>query len=99
MDVFEKILLNYGGYILIRVRDIFEKYELYEYCAEINTVLKKHNVSTSMNIDDWQTEMWRKGMSGITALANTKLYLNEAIKMCMKHGLFANFNTKNRIVR
>lgn len=99
MDVFEKILLNYGGYILIRVRDIFEKYELYEYCAEINKVLEKHNVSTSMNIDDWQTEIWRKGMSGITALANTKLYLYEAIIMCMNQGLFAKFNTKNRILR
>lgn len=74
MNVFEKILLNYGGYILIRVRDIFEKYELYEYCAEINKVLKKHNVSTSVNMDDWQTEIWRKGMSGITALANSFFY-------------------------
>ena len=98
MNVFEKILFNYGGYILIRVRDIFEKYELYEYCAEINKVLEKHNVSTSMNIDDWQTEMWRKGMSGITALANTKLYLYEAIIMCIQHGLFADFNVKNDIV-
>lgn len=90
MNVFEKILLNYGGYILIRVRDVFEKYELYEYCAEINKVLEKHNVSTSMNIEDWQTEIWRKGMSGRTALVNAPLYFYEAIKICVKQGFFDN---------
>ena len=90
MNVFEKILLNYGGYILIRVRDVFEKYELYEYCAEVNKVLEKHNVSTSMNIEDWQTEIWRKGMSGRTALANAPLYFYEAIKICVKQVFFDN---------
>lgn len=88
MGVFERILLNYGSYTLIRVRDIFERYELYERCAEINKVLGKHNVSTSMSLEDWQSEFWRKGMSGNVACANTQNYFSEAIMMCIKQGKF-----------
>lgn len=88
MEVFEKILLNYGGYILIRVRDIFERYELYERCAEINKVLEKYDISTSMSIEDWQTEIWRKGYSGEAARFNAPLYFMEAMTMCVKQGMF-----------
>lgn len=88
MEVFEKILLNYGGYILIRVRDIFERYELYERCVEINKVLEKYDISTSMSIEDWQTEIWRKGYSGEAARFNAPLYFMEAMMMCIRQGLF-----------
>lgn len=88
MEVFEKILLNYGGYILIRVRDIFERCELYERCAEINRVLEKYDISTSMSIEDWQTEIWRKGYSGEAASFNAPLYFTEAMMMCVRQGLF-----------
>lgn len=88
MEVFERILLNYGGYILIHVRDIFERYELYERCAEINKVLEKHNISTSMGLEDWQSEFWRKGMSGNAAHNNTQNYFSEAVMMCIKQGMF-----------
>ena len=47
MDTFEKILLDYGSYVLICVRYVFKETEEYERCAEINKVLKKYNVSTT----------------------------------------------------
>ena len=53
MEAFEEILLSYGGYILIRLRDIFEWCELYECCAEINKVLERYYISTSISIEDW----------------------------------------------
>lgn len=90
MKVFEKILLNYGGYILILVRDIFERYELYERCAEINKVFEKYDISTSMSIDDWEAEMWRNGTSGAVAIANSPFYFAKAITMCIERGLFDN---------
>ena len=30
MEVFEKILMSYGGFILNRIRDIFQENEAYE---------------------------------------------------------------------
>lgn len=100
MEVFEKILLNYGGYILIRVRDVFERYELYERCAEINKVLAKYDISSSMSIEDWQTEIWRKGYSGEVVRFNTPLYFMEAMAMCIKQGMLdgieAEWNTVNK---
>ena len=63
MNTFEKILLDYGGYILICVRNVFQVNEDYERCAEINKVLQQYDISTSMTQEDWQAEMWRTGTS------------------------------------
>lgn len=92
MNIFEKILLNYGGYILICVRDVFQKMEEYEKCAEINKVLKKHDVSISMTIEDWEAEMWRRGTSGLVAIINAPYYFARAIQMCNEQGLFNKYN-------
>lgn len=70
MGTFEKILLDYGGYILICVRNVFQVNEKYERCAEINKVLQQYNISTSMTQEDWQVEMWRTGTSGEVAIKN-----------------------------
>lgn len=92
MEVFEKILMSYGGFILNRIRDIFQENEAYEQCAEINKVLNKYGVSTTMTAEDWIAEMWRNGMSGAVAIANSPFYFIEAIKMCEEQGLFNKLN-------
>lgn len=91
MGVFEKILLDYGGYILICVRNVFQINEAYEECAEINKVLQKHGISTTMTMEDWQTEMWRKGTSGAIAIKNSPYYFLEALEMCKEKGLLDKF--------
>lgn len=94
MEVFEKILLDYGGYILICVRNVFQTNEAYEECAEINKVLQKHGVSTTMTKEDWQTEMCRNGASGIAAIKNSPYYFLEALEMCKEKGLLDKFMKK-----
>ena len=94
MEVFEKILLNYGGFILICVRNVFQINEAYEECAEINKVLQKHGISTTMTMEDWKTEMWRKGTSGETAISNSPYYFLEALEMCKEKGLLDKFMVK-----
>lgn len=96
MDTFEKILLDYGGYVLICVRYVFKETEEYERCAEINKVLKKYNVSTTMTAEDWQAEMWRRGTSGEAAMCNAKAYFYNAMKMCDKAGMLDKFKKKYR---
>lgn len=91
MGTFEKILLDYGGFILICVRNVFQENEAYEECAEINKVLTKYGVSTTMTMEDWKTEMWRNGTSGITAIRNSPYYFTEALKMCKEKGLLDKF--------
>lgn len=91
MGVFEKILLDYGGYILICVRNVFQINEAYEECAEINKVLQKHGISTTMTMGDWQTEMWRKGTSGVIAIKSSLYYFLEALEMCKEKGLLDKF--------
>lgn len=88
MSVFEKILMSYGGFILNCIRDIFQECEAYEQCAEINKVLNKYGVSTTMSTEDWIAEMWRNGTSGAAAIANSPFYFMEAVKMCEEQGLF-----------
>ena len=87
-DVFERILLKYGGYILILILNVFQANEAYEMCAEINKILQKYDVSPTMTLEDWQAEMWRKGTSGIKAMTNSPLYFLEACQMCVDNGLF-----------
>jgi len=91
MGVFEKILLDYGGFILICVRNVFQTNEAYEECAEINKVLTKYGVSTSMTKEDWITEMWRRGTSGLHALHNALFYFMEALEMCREQGILDKF--------
>lgn len=91
MGTFEKILLDYGGFILICVRNVFQENEAYEECAEINKVLTKYGVSTTMTMEDWKTEMWRKGTSGLHAIRNSSYYFMEALKMCKEQGLLDKF--------
>nr|DAE73979.1 MAG TPA: hypothetical protein [Caudoviricetes sp.] len=87
MDVFEKILLTYGGFILICVRNVLQEREDYERCVEINKVLEKYNISTTMTIEDWQAEMWRTGTSGKHAISNAPFYFFEAMQLCKDAGL------------
>lgn len=87
MEVFENILLDYGGYILICVRNVFQENELYEECAQINKVLAKYGISNTMTRENWETEMWRRGTSGEAAMKNAPFYFLEAIKRCMEKGL------------
>lgn len=87
MEVFENILLDYGGYILICVRNVFKENELYEECAQINKVLAKYGISNTMTREDWETEMWRRGTSGEVAIRNAPFYFLEAMKTCMDNGL------------
>lgn len=91
MEVFENIMFKYGGYILICVRNVFQTNEAYEECAEINKVLQKHGISTAMTMEDWLTEMWRNGTSGITAIKNSPYYFLEALGMCKEKGLLDKF--------
>lgn len=87
-DVFERVLLRYGGYILILIRNVFQANEAYEKCTEINKILQKYNVPLNMTLEDWQDEMWRNGTSGIKAMTNSPFYFLEACQMCMDNGLF-----------
>lgn len=87
METFEKILLDYGGFILICVRNVLQTNEDYERCAEINKVLEKYKVSTTMTMEDWQTEMWRTGTSGKHAINNAPFYFLEAMQLCKDAGL------------
>lgn len=87
MGTFEKILLDYGGYILICVRNVFQVNEDYERCAEINKVLQQYNILTSMTQEDWQAEMWRTGTSGEVAIKNAPFYFLEAMQLCKDAGL------------
>lgn len=87
MEVFENILLSYGGYILICVRNVFQENELYEECAPINEVLAKYGISNTMTREDWETEMWRRGTSGEVAVKNAPFYFLEAMSVCIKNGL------------
>lgn len=87
MEVFENILLNYGGYILICVRNVFQENELYEECAQINEVLAKYGISNTMTREDWETEMWRRGTSGEVAVKIAPFYFLEAMSVCIKNGL------------
>lgn len=84
--------MSYGGFILNRIRDIFQENEAYEQCVEINKVLNKYDVSTTMTAEDWIAEMWRNGTSGAVAIANSPFYFIEAIKMCEEQGLFNKLN-------
>lgn len=87
MEVFESILLDYGGYILICVRNVFQENELYEECAQINKVLAKYGISNTMTREDWETEMWRRGTSGEVAIRNAPFYFLRAMNECVKKGL------------
>ncbi len=94
MNVFEKILLRYGGFVLANIREIFKEREEYERCAEINDIMLKHRVPTNMSLEDWQAELWRMGLSGETAKSNAKCYIESAILMYRKQGLLTNYNNK-----
>ena len=94
MSTFEKILLDYGGYILICVRNVFQVSEDYERCAEINKVLQRYGISTSMTQEDWQAEMWRTGTSGEVAIKNAPFYFLEALGMCKDAGMLDKYIPK-----
>lgn len=72
---------------------------MYERCAEINKVLEKYDISTSMSIKDWQTEIWRKGYSGEAARFNAPFYFMEAMMMYVKQGILDGVEVEWNIVK
>ncbi|NDW19433.1 hypothetical protein D0T53_11005 [Dysgonomonas sp. 216] len=87
MNLFEQILLSYGGYVLLCVRNVFEINELYEECAEINKVFDQYQIDKNMTVEDWISEFWKQGYSGQTALHNAPYYFIEAMNKCKDKGL------------
>lgn len=81
MNVFEKILLRYGGYVLVCVRAILESGERYEDCNEINSVLDKYSIDKKINSEDWIAEFWKNGLKGETAYNNSISYIIDAMEM------------------
>lgn len=81
MNKFEKILLRYGGYTLICVRNLLELSGRYEDCAEINKVLGKYDIDRNMDVEDWVAEFWKNGYSGEIALNNRISYFIDAMEM------------------
>ena len=94
MNVFEKILPRYGGFVLANIREIFEERQEYERCTEINDIMLKHRVSTNMSLEDWQAEFWRMGLSGETAKSNVQCYIERAVRMCRRQGLLTKYKNK-----
>nr|DAQ98658.1 MAG TPA: hypothetical protein [Caudoviricetes sp.] len=94
MNVFEKILLRYGGFVLANIREIFKERQEYERCIEINDIMLKYRVSTNMSLEDWQAEFWRTGLSGETAKSNVQRYIENAIRMCREQGLLTKYKNK-----
>lgn len=84
MSVFNDIILRYGPFILIRVRELLEKEERYEECAEINSVLKNYDIPIDTTIEDWKSYLWEKGYIGDIATYNIEEYFNKAILMINK---------------
>lgn len=76
---FEMILFKYGAKVLVDVRNLAECMEWYEDCAEINKILRKHNIQTDFNTEDWIAEIWRLGYSGKNAFMNHANYFYDAI--------------------
>lgn len=87
MTTFEKIFIEYGGYILICVRNVLEESEDYERCTEINKVLKKHSFPTNMTLNDYKIEMQKKGSAGQQALSAAPYHFIDALELCKKDGL------------
>jgi len=86
-DVFERILIDYGTYILICVRNVFQENEVYERCAEINKVLQRHNISTFMTKDEWLYELQSSNENGESTIKMAPYYFLDALEMCKNAGM------------
>lgn len=86
-DVFERILIDYGAYILICVRNVFQENEVYERCAEINKVLQRHNISTFMTKDEWLSEMQSSDENGESTIKMSPYHFLNALEMCKNAGM------------
>ena len=80
MDGFEKILLKYGSFVFSECFKVARLAERYEDCAEMKRVADKYSISLQTSSEDWQTEFWRLGMAGETALRNAPAYLVQALR-------------------
>lgn len=86
-DVFERILIDYGAYILICVRNVFQENEAYERCAEINKVLQRHNISTFMTKDEWLYELQSSDENGESTIKMAPCHFLDALEMCKNAGM------------
>lgn len=86
-DVFERILIDYGAYILICVRNVFQENEVYERCAEINKVLQRHNISTFMTKDEWLYELQNSDENGESTIKMASCHFLDALEMCKSAGM------------
>lgn len=76
---FDEILLKYGPFVFSECFKVAKQIERYEDCAEMKQVAGKYNVSLDTSSEDWQTEFWRLGMAGDSALENAPAYLVQAL--------------------
>lgn len=81
MNNFEKVLLNFGPAVFSACFHIAEAMEMYEDCYEMKFIADKYEISLTTSLEDWQACFWRRGFSGQTALSNTSVYLEEAMKL------------------
>lgn len=80
MRVFEEILFKYGPFVFSECFKVAKLTERYEDCAEMKRVAGKHNIDLETSLEDWQTEFWRLGMAGETAMENAPAYLVQALQ-------------------
>lgn len=71
--------MKYGPFVFSECFKVAKQTERYEDCAEMKRVAGKYNVSLDTSSEDWQTEFWRLGMAGETALRNVSTYLAQAL--------------------
>lgn len=80
-NIFEKVLLLYGEYVLLNLYSSAKVMERYEDCAIMRDLMKKYNIDERDDIQDWQAELWRCRYSGEIAVINSPYYMHEAIKL------------------
>lgn len=54
LDIFEKVLLLYGEYVLLNLYSSAKVMERYEDCAIMRDLMKRHNIDERNEIQDWQ---------------------------------------------
>lgn len=80
MNKFESVLLDYGRYVFVSVFKIAQDEERYEDCVVMLDIMRKYHIPNDTSLEDWQTDLWRLGYSGETALKNLQEYKVEALK-------------------
>ena len=56
-NIFEKVLLLYGEYVLLNLYSSAKVMERYEDCAIMRDLMKKYNIDERDDIQDWQAPL------------------------------------------